>query len=37
MVSPVALQQEGAGVKSGSLHVLPVSVWIFSGYSGFPQ
>ncbi len=32
-------QEEGSGFKpTWSLHVLPVPVWVFSGYSGFlPQ
>ena len=47
MVSAAASQQEGRGFDSGaracdlsvwSLHVLPVSAWVLSGFSGFlPQ
>src|SRR4029434_1789694 len=45
VVRTFASQQEGPGFESRSfqvlsvwsLHVLPVSAWVYSGYSGFPH
>ena len=35
VVSTVTSQQEGRGFDSCRVHVLPVPVWVLSGYSGF--